>query len=87
MLHSAQFRSSVKPWAGHEPKVIIITGSASGFGKAAAKKLIAQGHIVYGGDINSECEYLINKKHATHFIVRAERNRYVHEDGTQTYNE
>ncbi|HOD12195.1 MAG TPA: hypothetical protein PKO44_03790 [Candidatus Omnitrophota bacterium] len=35
----------------------------------------------------SEFDYLINKKHATRFIVRAERNRYVHEDGNQTYNE
>lgn len=41
-------------WINSGPKVIIITGSASGFGKAAAQKLIDKGHIVYGGDINIE---------------------------------
>lgn len=33
-------------------QVVLITGTASGFGKAAAEKLVAKGHIVYGGDIN-----------------------------------
>lgn len=32
-------------------KVVLITGSASGMGKAFAEKLIQEGHIVYGGDI------------------------------------
>lgn len=36
----------------HPAKVIVITGSASGIGKAVAEKLIAKDHIVYGGDID-----------------------------------
>lgn len=34
-----------------EQKVVFITGTASGIGKATAEYLIQQGHIVYGGDI------------------------------------
>ena len=29
-------------------KVVLITGVSSGFGKAIAERLLAQGHIVYG---------------------------------------
>ena len=38
-------------WNGKEQKVILITGTASGIGKATAEYLIQKGHIVYGGDI------------------------------------
>ncbi len=37
-----------------EPKVILITGTASGIGKATAEFLVSKGHIVYGGDIQHE---------------------------------
>lgn len=42
-------------------QVIIITGTASGFGKVAAEKLVAKGHIVYGGDINVEGNAYLNE--------------------------
>lgn len=42
-------------------QVIIMTGTASGFGRAAAEKLVAQGHIVYGGDINNEGNAYLNE--------------------------
>jgi len=38
-------------WDGNSQKVILITGTASGIGKATAEYLIKKGHIVYGGDI------------------------------------
>lgn len=36
---------------GERKKVILISGSAGGIGRATAELLIAEGHIVYGGDI------------------------------------
>ena len=43
-----------------EQKVILITGTASGIGKAAAKSLIEKGHTVYGGDIQVEENLYLN---------------------------
>jgi NAD(P)-dependent dehydrogenase (short-subunit alcohol dehydrogenase family) len=55
----AQIETTLERKEGSQ--VIIITGSASGFGKAAAEKLVAKGHIVYGGDINLEGNAYLNK--------------------------
>lgn len=35
-------------------KVVIVTGSASGIGRATCERLIKDGYIVYGGDIETE---------------------------------
>ena len=43
-----------------EQKVILITGTASGIGKAAAESLIDKGHKVYGGDIKVEENLYLN---------------------------
>ncbi len=55
----AQIETTLERKEGSQ--VIIITGSASGFGKATAEKLVAKGHIVYGGDINLEGNAYLNK--------------------------
>lgn len=56
MLFAASIDSmqAQKEWDPDEKKVILITGTASGMGKAFAEKLTAEGHIVYGGDIQYE---------------------------------
>ncbi|NNM09328.1 MAG: SDR family NAD(P)-dependent oxidoreductase [Flavobacteriaceae bacterium] len=43
-----------------EQKVILITGTASGIGKATAETLIEKGHTVYGGDIQVEANLYLN---------------------------
>ncbi|MEO1419085.1 MAG: SDR family oxidoreductase [Bacteroidota bacterium] len=48
-------------WLNTHSKVVIITGTASGFGRATAEKLIAKGHIVYGGDIDTEGNKYLNE--------------------------
>ena len=37
-----------------EDKVVLVTGAAGGIGKAAARRFLAAGAIVYGSDINGE---------------------------------
>lgn len=44
-----------------DKKVVLITGTASGFGKATAQKLIEKGYIVYGGDIQVEANKYLDK--------------------------
>ncbi len=44
-----------------EQKVILITGTASGIGKATAESLIEKGHTVYGGDIQVEANRYLNE--------------------------
>lgn len=53
-----QLAYSQNSWSEGQ-KVILITGTASGMGKAFAEQLIKDGHIVYGGDIqHKKNEYL-----------------------------
>jgi len=54
-------QSFSQDWDGNSKKVILITGTASGMGKAFAEKFTAEGHIVYGGDI----QYEKNRKQLT----------------------
>ncbi len=44
-----------------EPKVVLITGTADGMGKTHAERLIKEGHIVYGGDIQYEKNKYLDK--------------------------
>ncbi len=73
----ASSQLSDKSWVSNESKVIIITGSASGFGKAAAEKLIAKGHIVYGGDINKEGNQYLDKIGGTALVMDVRKDNQV----------
>lgn len=42
-------------------KVALITGTASGFGKAVAERLIQKGYVVYGGDIDTAGNQYLTK--------------------------
>ena len=53
-LGGAFMVNAQEKWDPDKKKVILITGTASGMGKAFAEKLTAEGHIVYGGDIQYE---------------------------------
>lgn len=50
-----------KKWDKDTKRVILITGTASGMGKAFAKQLTDEGNIVYGGDI----QYKKNREYLT----------------------
>ena len=57
-LHIYQFDKNP---VNAKPKVILITGTANGMGKTHAERLIREGHIVYGGDIQYEKNKYLNK--------------------------
>lgn len=44
-----------------DKKVVLITGTASGFGKAVAEHLLKKGYTVYGGDINTAGNQYLTK--------------------------
>jgi NAD(P)-dependent dehydrogenase (short-subunit alcohol dehydrogenase family) len=70
-------------------KVVLITGTASGIGKATAELLIKEGHIVYGGDIqfaqnkylDSIGGYSIDMDVTDTAMVRAGVERIIKEQG------
>jgi NAD(P)-dependent dehydrogenase (short-subunit alcohol dehydrogenase family) len=70
-------------------KVILITGTASGIGKATAELLISEGHIVYGGDIQFEKNkyldsiggYSIDMDVTDTAMIRAGVERIIKEQG------
>jgi len=70
-------QASYKSWINHKSKVIIITGSASGFGKATAERLIAKGHIVYGGDINKAGNKYLDKIGGTSLVMDVRKDSQV----------
>lgn len=68
---------SGKAQTNSKSKVVIITGSASGFGKAAAEKLIARGYTVYGGDINTEGNKYLDKAGGTALVMDVRKDDQV----------
>lgn len=53
LIISALSSNTVNAQEGNK-KVVIVTGSASGIGKATCEFLVSKGYIVYGGDIQVE---------------------------------
>ncbi len=70
-----------------EQKVILITGTASGIGKAAAKTLIEKGHIVYGGDIQVEENMYLNDIGGNALIMDVTKEDMVHAGVQKVMNE
>ena len=58
-------------------KVVLITGTASGFGKATAEKLVKKGYIVYGGDIQVEANKYLNKIGGHALVMDVTKNDQV----------
>ncbi len=52
-----------------EQKVVFITGSASGFGRAVAERFIERGHIVYGADIQILPNQYLDESELGHSII------------------
>ncbi|MDR6804600.1 NAD(P)-dependent dehydrogenase (short-subunit alcohol dehydrogenase family) [Dyadobacter sp. BE34] len=72
-----------------DKKVVIVTGSASGIGKATCERLLKEGYIVYGGDIELEKNQYLDKTGGHSLIldvtkddqVKAAVDRVIKEQG------
>lgn len=60
MILVAMMTVATMALSAQESKVVLITGTASGFGKATAERLVEKGYIVYGGDIQVEANLYLN---------------------------
>ena len=63
------FAMTIALGTAQEQKVILITGTASGIGKAVAETLVEKGHIVYGGDIQVEANVYLDEIGGTALIM------------------
>ena len=61
ILMAAIFSFATLALTAQNNKVVLITGTASGFGKATAEKLVEKGYIVYGGDIQVEANKYLDE--------------------------